>query len=163
MIVLVYPWTHRSASLRSRVGQGFLLNSQFCYWYFAVHVTSLGFLLGYSSDTWGVTVPSYKFQQTEDAIPFRDPKSAVVGDIAYALWTGGKKNVSYPAWSGSNSPVHLSHAAIVTKVSGSNVYISQQSNARINEPIYKIKSSSQTWQGRDPSLAVYFLNTALDR
>jgi hypothetical protein len=132
-------------------------------WYFAVHVTSLGYQLSYSSNTWGLTVPSYNFPQMEGAIPFRDPKSAVVGDIAYAHWTGGKKNDAYPNWSGSNDPPHLSHAAIVTKVSGSNVYVTQQSWARINEPIYKLRSGAQTWQGSNKSLAVYFLNTALER
>jgi hypothetical protein len=136
------------------------------YWYFQSHIIRAGrfsYVGTFASNSWGVTVPNYNFQQTEGAVPFRDPKNAIVGDIAYALWAGGKKNVAYPGWSGPTSPAHLSHAAIVTKVSGSNVYISQESVPRVNEPIYKIKSSNQTWQGQNPSLEVYFLNTALDR
>jgi hypothetical protein len=86
-----------------------------------------------------------------------------VGDIAYVFWTGGKQSPAYPAWSGPNDPTHLSHAAVVTKVTGSNVYITQESVPRINEPIYKIKSSNQTWQAQDPNMQVYFLNAALDR
>ncbi|WP_405552143.1 hypothetical protein OHV08_00480 [Streptomyces canus] len=47
-------------------------------------------------------------------------------------------------WTGTSS-AGISHAAVITKVSGSNIYVTQHSHTRINEPIWKV-TDALSWQ-----------------
>ncbi|WP_328777942.1 hypothetical protein OHT68_00430 [Streptomyces canus] len=47
-------------------------------------------------------------------------------------------------WTGTSS-AGISHAAVITKASGSNIYVTQHSHTRINEPIWKV-TDALSWQ-----------------
>lgn len=50
----------------------------------------------------------------------------------------------------------IDHAAIVTKVTAANIYVSQHSNNQTNEPVF---GRGQTWAGLDPHMSgPYWVN-----
>jgi len=65
------------------------------------------------------------------------------GYIAYVAFKGGGKS-------------GIDHAAIVTKVTAGNIYVSQHSKNKTNEPVY---GRGQTWAGLDPHMSgPYWVN-----
>lgn len=95
-------------------------------------------LLGRSwSHSWTVAKDLYQFEKKQGA-GFVSPRNAAPGDIVWVNWTG-------------TSSAGISHAAVITKVTGSNAYVTQHSNARRNEPIWKVKDAI-SWQKANPHL-----------
>ncbi|MEU9331146.1 DNRLRE domain-containing protein [Streptomyces canus] len=98
-------------------------------------------LLGRSwSHSWSVAKDLYQFEKKQYA-DFVSPHYVAPGDIVWVNWTG-------------TSSAGISHAAVITKVSGSNIYVTQHSHTRINEPIWKVKDAL-SWQGANPHLHLW--------
>ncbi len=64
------------------------------------------------------------------------------GDIIYADWTSKR-------WS------KISHAGVITKVTSKNVYITQHTNNRYNEPLFATTPNS--WFGKHPRLSAWIV------
>lgn len=99
---------------------------------------------------WGLTVSSYSWGgawQLSDYLWGQGSKflsytnQAVPGDIIWANWTGS-------SWTG------ISHTGIVTANDGTNLYITQHSNTRVDEPLYLV-SGELTWSENHPNLHVW--------
>jgi Putative amidase domain len=70
--------------------------------------------------------------------------SSKAGYIIFANWKGQKNKTG---WGG------VSHAGVITKVTSKNVYITQHTNNRYNEPLYG--TAPTTWFGKNPALQVW--------
>jgi hypothetical protein len=97
----------------------------------------------YTQD-WGEARYQAKFEQTHGGTVQTTTQGVEPGWVAYADFKGG-------SWSS------LDHAAIVTRVIKSNIFVAQHSGPEEYEPIYRVKGK-RTWTGVFPALAVWFLN-----
>ncbi|MET3449841.1 amidase domain-containing protein [Curtobacterium sp. 1544] len=94
------------------------------------------------SMSWGHQPENYNFQLSHGAVSV-GRSSVKPGYIAYVAFKGGGKS-------------GIDHAAIVTKVTAGNIYVSQHSKNKTNEPVY---GRGQTWAGLDPHMSgPYWVN-----
>jgi hypothetical protein len=68
------------------------------------------------------------------------------GCVAYVSWNGGRWGT-------------ISHAAVVTEVTGSNIYVSQHDHNRLNEPIYRV-GNHRSWKRNNPYAMIWYVNPA---
>jgi hypothetical protein len=99
------------------------------------------------SKTFSEATKSYVYQESRGGHPI-GRSSVVVGDIAYVQFGGPNKLID--------------SSATVTKVTASNIYVSQMTMARVNEPVFKVKGQI-TWQSSDPTMVLRFMNTSMER
>jgi hypothetical protein len=64
------------------------------------------------------------------------------GDIIFANWKGGPFK-------------GITHTGVITLVTSHNVYITQHTIDRMNEPLNKQKGFDYSWKGKDPEVAVW--------
>ncbi|WP_330265275.1 DNRLRE domain-containing protein [Streptomyces griseorubiginosus] len=93
------------------------------------------------SHTWTVAHDNYLFEKAQGAFFVPSKSEYAPGDIVWVNWKGG-------------SSAGISHAAIITKVVGSHIYVTQHSNNR-TEPIYKVAGVTQYWTAQHPHLRIW--------
>lgn len=100
------------------------------------------------SKTWSEAPWSFEYQQGRGG-KLVTRSSVRVGDIAYVNLHG-------------SSPSGIDHAAIVTKVTATNVYIAQQSNPNQYSPIYDSPNAA-SWQSVYPKMTPFFLDPSAEQ
>lgn len=107
------------------------------YWFQGQYIWGLHV----SSYSWGGAwhLANYLWGQGSQFLSYTN--QAVPGDIIWANWSGS-------SWNG------ISHAGVVTGNDGTNLYITQHSNSRINEPLYLV-SDGLSWSQDHPDLHVW--------
>lgn len=102
----------------------------------------------YYSQTWSVAPWSAQYQASRGGrwVPVAQ---AAVGDIVYANFEG----------TGSS---HIDHAAIVTAVYGGNIYVAQQSNPQMMEPIKRV-AMGPSWQGSSAKVQWWVMDPSSER
>jgi Putative amidase domain len=102
----------------------------------------------------GNTWTSYSWATAQDFGNFLDGQGsyflpyaseAQQGDMIFANWRG---KTNHKGWGG------VSHTGVITSVTKENIYITQHSNNRYNEPLYGSEGSS-SWFGKDPNLVMW--------
>jgi len=122
-------------------------------WYDDVQVHLTPLIVGSSirhtySRTWSEAPWSFEYQQSRGGKVV--PRSSVqVGDIAYVNLHG-------------SSPSGIDHAAIVTKVTATNVYVAQQSNPNHYAPIYDSPNAA-SWQSIYRKMTPFFLDPSAEQ
>jgi hypothetical protein len=100
------------------------------------------------SKTWSMAAWSYAYQHKRGGT-LSSRSTARVGDLVYANFTGGTQGID--------------HAAIVSKVTGTNIYVAQATAFNPYDPIWKIKNGT-SWQSLDPHMTPpIFLDTSNER
>ncbi|MBO9042629.1 amidase domain-containing protein [Curtobacterium flaccumfaciens] len=91
------------------------------------------------SMSWGHQPENYNFQMSHGGVSV-GRSNVKLGYLAYAAFNGGGKS-------------SIDHAAVVTKVTGSNIYVSQHSHNTRNEAIF---GSGHTWSHLEPQMSPPF-------
>jgi cell wall-associated NlpC family hydrolase len=122
-------------------------------WYDDVQVRLSPWLVGSSirhtyAKTWSEAPWSFEYQLSRGGRVV--PRSAVqVGDVAYVNLHGSSSD-------------GIDHAAIVTKVTATNVYIAQQSNPNQYSPIFDSPNAA-SWQSTYPHMTPFFVDPSAER
>jgi hypothetical protein len=113
--------------------------------------------LGYWYQThgfWG-TSTSASWANAQDLLYYENNHNATflhafdqvgIGDILFVDWKGTS--------AGANGGIN--HAALVSKTTTSNLYVTQHSPTQVNEPVYWEQGHS-SWQGSDPYMTIWAL------
>lgn len=94
--------------------------------------------------SWSFANHSYTYHAKRGATS-ASRSSARAGDLIYVTWNPKKSN-------------GIDHAGVISKVTGSNIYIDQHTNNRYREPLYKQSGTRTTWQNAEPHLAYKILD-----
>lgn len=94
-----------------------------------------------ASYSWGGAFNNSDYENRQGAQFLSYSNDAVPGDIIWVNWTSDD-------WS------HINHTAVVTGNDGTNLYITQHTNNRLNEPVWFVPGE-QTWQGSNPNLVIW--------
>jgi hypothetical protein len=96
------------------------------------------------SHTWGQALYNADYEISHGGSVQTSRTGVKAGWVAYVSWNGGRWGT-------------ISHAAVVTDVTRSNIYVSQHDHNRLNEPIYRV-SNHRSWKRDNPYATIWYVN-----